>query len=419
MITYQDIVINRMRGYRILELTIKQKVFEHAKASVRLLVENEMGSSLVEHITENELTVIEALGHRIFAGTPTDISLSHRDGGTILKLELISTTKLLDCAFKTRSFQNTGIPYAKLMQDVVGGAGNVHANGLSKSTEGILIQYQETDWAFVRRLAARCGTFVSADVRATKPSIYVGVAPSTNADVPQVGSMLKGEVITEVNSSLVRGILVTTTKTTPMELVLSLAPAMYSANPIVGKIFSGTVMAVNADSVQVHITDIDGSFAVGNWWFSYSTIYSSPSNDAGIYSMPKVGESVRVFFPTDDPSEAFAAGSLNGRESGASSKEKVYTSPEGMGVKYYEGGLTIYTKDKSVSINLGADGTLDIKANQNIDIVCQENIVFSSGEKLVISAGKSVFLGGANSFINLDARNGGTLDMYSQKIFVL
>ncbi len=419
LITYQDIAINGSQGFRIQELTIQQKVFEHAQAYIKLLIDNEAGMSLVEHITENELTIIEALGRRIFAGTPTDVKLSHKDGDTILKLELISTTKLLDCTYKKRSFQSTGIPYATLMQEVVGGAGTVYVNGISNVTEGILVQYQETDWAFVRRLATRCGTFVSADVRASKPSIYVGVAPNTNHDVPQAGSMRDGEVITEVNSRLIRGILITTVKTTPIDLVLSQAPLMYSTNPVVGKIFAGTVMAVNADSVQVHITDIDGSFEAGNWWFSYSTIYSSPSNGAGIYSMPKVGETVRVFFPTDDPSEAFAAGSLNARESGTSSKEKVYTSPEGMGVKYYEGGLTIYTKDKSVSIDLSADGTMEIRANQSIDIACMENVVFSSGDKLSITAGKEVFLGAANSFIDLNAQGDGTQDIYSQKIFVL
>ena len=76
---------------------------------------------------------------------------------------------------------------------------------------------------------------------------------------------------------------------------------------------TGKVTAVLADKVQVFLNSVDlQEDSSSNWWFPlfpYSTAYSS-SDGSGWYSMPAVGDEVRVFFPSGNEADAFAASSV-------------------------------------------------------------------------------------------------------------
>ena len=134
--------------------------------------------------------------------------------------------------------------------------------------------------------------------------------------------------------------------------------------------------------------------------------------------MPKVNEPVRVFFPSENLDEAFAASSVNVREMGSDNKEKVFTSPEGMTVKFYEGGIFIACKEKKVFIDLQKDGKILIDSNKNISVVANANINLESGSKIDVKSDKDIFIGTKQSFIELSSKEGGKIDIYSQKVFV-
>lgn len=418
LITYKDIVVSGIKNLHILELKIHQKICEHATAQLRLMVEREDGLAYIEQATEKDLVKIEIRGEVVYVGTISKMQLSHIEEDSILDLELISTSKFLDCTYRSRSFQKVGILYADLMQNAIGANGSIVPDFKNDPTKGILIQYQETDWEFVRRLALKCEAVISPDMKSEQAVVYVGIAPNSRGFIEQVGSVQDGELIVEVENELVRGELVSKVRTAEEEQVSRNIPSDYIVNPVVGKIFSGVVKAVRMDQIQAHIIDIDDEYEEGNWWFPYSTIYSSPQNHAGIYAMPMPEETVRLFFPSEDPAEAFAAGSNNNRELGENGKEKIFTSPDGMGVKFYEGGLMLYNKDKTIYIDLRADGEVVLHSKQNIEIIAKENMFLAAGEKLYITSEKEVYIGTKQSFIDLNASNGGTIDLYSSKIFV-
>lgn len=418
LITYKDIVVGGIKNLHILELKIHQKICEHATAQLKIMVEREDGLAYIEQATEQDLVKIEIRGEIVYVGTVSKMQLSHIEAGSILSLELISTSKLLDCTYRSRSFQRVGISYSDLMQKAIGTNGLIVSDFSDDSTKGILIQYQETDWEFVRRLALKCEAVISPDMKSEQAVVYVGTAPNSLGFIEQVGSVQDRALIVEVESELVRGELLSRVRTAQKGQALRDIPSDYIVNPVVGKIFSGVVKAVSMDQIQAHIIDIDDEYEEGNWWFPYSTIYSSPQNDAGIYAMPMEEETVRLFFPSEDPAEAFAASSNNNRELGETGKEKIFTSPDGMGVIFYEGGLKLYNKDKTIYIDLRADGEVELRSMQNIEIIAKENMFLNAGEKLCITSEKEVYLGTAQSFIDLNASNGGTIDMYSSKIFV-
>lgn len=78
----------------------------------------------------------------------------------------------------------------------------------------------------------------------------------------------------------------------------SFAAAPIANAQAAGKIMTGIVQNVEMDKVQVFFNSIDASYdGGGDWWFPYSTSYSS-QDGSGWYSMPAAGDEVRVFFPS-------------------------------------------------------------------------------------------------------------------------
>ncbi len=419
MITYRDISVQGVRHKGILELKISQKICEHASALLSLLVDPDDGREFIEHATEKTMIKIRIRGTCVFSGILSDARLSSVDAGMILNLKLNSLSKLLDSACKKRSFQKIGIPYSMLMQKIVGNTGRIVPNFSDKPTEGIIIQYQETDWSLIRRLAIEVGSFVNPCLNSDIPVVYVGIVKPTHDYFDMAGCMSDGAtIIYAATCELKGGRLVSFCKRVPLSDIAMCFPAGYSTNPVVGKIFKGVVQAVKSDAIQAHITDIDDEYEAGDWWFPYSTIYSSPANGAGIYSMPLEGESVRLFFPSSNPAEAFAAGSTNQRDWGMTNKGKVFTSPEGMGVMFYEGGLALYDKNRVLFIDLNENGNITIYSNKNIECIAKKNFYIRASGSLNIASDKEVYLGAKGSFIELKEENGGRIDFRSRGIYI-
>lgn len=417
-ITYEHLQISGVEYGHILELKISQKLCEHSVAFLKLETEPDKAKSFLNHITEQEIIHIIAKGQIIFAGIVTDTSISYYENDAHLNLSLVSTSKAVDCIYESHSYQKVGINLSEVMKKAVGGNGIVETHFEDKPTEGILIQYQETAWNFVRRLAIANESFIVPDITSDKPKIIVG-PKSTAADlIVYAGTLKEGHCVTEVTTEMKKGVLVTNYSVEKLSTVQGVIPAYYKANPAAGKIFSGVVKKLNGDTLQAHITDIDAEYEEGNWWFPYSTIYSSPTKMAGIYSMPKAEETVRLFFPSENSADAFAASDSCAREIGADSQEKIFTSPKDMSVKFYHEGLMISCAGKTVFVDLKKDGEILLRSNKQISLIAKNGMWLSPSENLKVMSDEEIYVGTKQSFIDLKAENGGTVDIYSQKIFV-
>ncbi|MFQ7874107.1 phage baseplate assembly protein V [Enterocloster sp.] len=77
----------------------------------------------------------------------------------------------------------------------------------------------------------------------------------------------------------------------------------YFNQNITGVSIDGTISGVQRDRVQVEMEIEAGDGGSERYWFPFSTVAAS-SDGSGWYCMPEAGESVRVYFPTDDEKEA-------------------------------------------------------------------------------------------------------------------
>lgn len=87
-----------------------------------------------------------------------------------------------------------------------------------------------------------------------------------------------------------------------------LVPEEYNLK-MIGNSLSGKISAVQKAVVQISI-DKDENKSSGVRWFPYSTIYSTPDG-TGWYCMPEIGDTIRLYVPTEHDEEAYVANSVH------------------------------------------------------------------------------------------------------------
>jgi hypothetical protein len=447
-ITYENIKVSGVPFVRILECTIAHNANEHAYATIKGELDSESGNDCVERLDETSVITIttqaEGQPSTLFCGVISSTSVSNNGGYTVLEISLISTSYLLDIQRKNKSFQNKGKTYEEILNEAVGGAAIINFCVTDKATGTIVMQYNETDWQFIKRMAGEFGAPVITSITSQTPYITIGMPASpNNASFNQafytsglngdqynnamanktgldmkimkdfsgtnvksynfcfvgdgVTSIVESGKVKGIKAGLVDGIM-------GINYIVAGENAFFSEktsnSQIAGKMFTGIVQNVKKDTLQVHLVDIDDSFdAGGDYWFPYSTAYSS-SDGSGFYCMPEVNDTVRVFFPSNKPEDAFVASSANTSPL-ENPKHKMWRGPGGKDILMTEEGLYINGKDGKIFINLVKDEGITIYSGAAINIMSETNINVVAHEDLVIQAENEIHIGSNESFINL------------------
>lgn len=414
-VNYDNLVVTGISYLSVQKLEITQRVNHHAMAEVHLEVEREEGQSYMQEVHEGEVVTI-GIPEIVFAGLIESASINYEDSYTVLKLNLVSTSMLWDLQKINRSYQKIGTNYSRIMKQSTNGLGTIEFYGNDLVSDSLIVQYQETVWEFILRLASVCGEPVYVDPADTAPHITVGSGNSkethsstvsgtggeagkTRGYVSLGGKTAGGAGIGATKSSMAQGELITSYNSMPADGLVPVTPPPKFA----GRVMAGTVQAVERDMVQVHITDLDNDYDSGsNTWFQYSTLYSSGTNDAGIYCMPIVGDPVRVFFPSENLSEAFASSSQTVRGVLSDHEEKGFHTPDGMTVLFGKEGLFLSCKNKNIEILLYKDGRVAISSETAIGIHAKGNVAMMANEgEISVQSDEKICLVTGNSMISM------------------
>lgn len=87
---------------------------------------------------------------------------------------------------------------------------------------------------------------------------------------------------------------------------------------IIGASLDATILATKNDTVKVAVAVDGGQKESEAKWFPYSTVYSSPDG-TGWYCMPEKGDKVRLYFPNEFEEEGYIISSINLGNTGAES----------------------------------------------------------------------------------------------------
>ncbi|WP_254495413.1 contractile injection system protein, VgrG/Pvc8 family [Brevibacillus sp. RS1.1] len=450
------------------DVRIVKKVNEHARLFVTGIIPEEKSDRYIEMATSEDtvaLNLVEngSLTKTLFKGLVDSVSVNFVHGVYHLELEAVSHTQRMDGQRKMRSFQHKQMTYASLLDEITkdypGSDYLDHAsNGAPLGT--IAIQYQETDWEFLKRLASRFGSILVAEAVADKPKFWFGLPEGRTAQLTDASytiskrlspymettengyaaGMSENDFLTyEVESGQVLQLgdrvnyqgkeLVVAGSTTRIEHALlihtyQLMPeAGIRQNPIrnddiCGAALEGKIIDIQKDTVKIHL-DIDPKQPKAEAsWFPYATVYSAEGN-SGFHCMPQMGDSVKLYFSTPDEEGAMAVSSV--RKGGGSTAKT--GNP---GIKYWGtnfgkelmmGGKELVltakeSKEGNIFIKLHEEDGIEIHSMHPIVFSSEKDMEITSDTKVEIKAKEAIYLMCSTSSMILD----GEVDLQAPKI---
>lgn len=445
--------------YKALQnIVIKSTVNNHTEASVTMRIKDEDQEQYIAALAEQTWVKITGAGEQnggnairtvLFYGLVTDFTFSHDGYETILELKITSGTVLMDLQPHFRVFQNKDALcadiYGKLTASYEDGMA-VCMEGQENRTEGVLIQYQETDWKFIRRLAGRKGLYLVPDVTKKGVKYTIGLPQENQRTIAtdkikikldineymekskngmsalQSADMMElivedREIYRIGDSMLYRGkkyyIWQIVTRYDGAECVhtyyfrtkeaLKVLPAVHQE--VTGCSFDAVITDVRKDKVQVEIAQDEWRAADGKKWFLYSTVYSS-ADGTGWYCMPEIGDSVCLYVPEKEE-DSFIISAVH-KETDSARQNPDYKS---LKTKY--GKEILFTPD-SILVTNNQGMIVEMNDSEGITITSDKDIVIEAEENLTIASTNASLLIAADDIVQV--KQGGTTMTLSEDI---
>lgn len=451
-ITYENIKVDGAPIEKVLELHIAHAPNSHGYARVKGIAPYESAQDFAKRADETTgiaiTTTAEGQPGRLFYGVISSLNIEQLPEYAVIDLSIETTSSRLDAKKCSRTFQNTQKTYGQILNQIMAGNGTVSVMVSDKPIGGLIMQCDETDWEFTVRMASQLGVPAFANIIAQTAQIYIGLPPAgqsktiqtvsfdyakSDADYQSMTSnnsmaasamredfsseqvhsydyLYLGDTVnlnggtsqvSAVRADLTDGILQCTYS---LSLKTGFRVPEVKNQQASGRMMTGIVTKVEADKVQVFLNSVDPEAdGSSDWWFPYSTAYSS-QDGSGWYSMPAEGDEVRVFFPSGNEKDAFAASSVakNVREN---VKDKCWSGLNGKQILMTPEGLAIICKEGKIYLKLTNEKGIEIVSDLDINITSGTRVNIQGGKEVKIIAKNEVMVGTASSY--MDIRNEG------------
>ena len=342
----------------------------------------------------------------LFSGYPEKVEIKKERGYRIADIQAVSGTILLDQKKSNRVFQ-------KKVQTHMGIASAVTADtdhsacilpGSDMRTGGTLIQYQETDWRFLKRMASQLGLPLVPDTSYYYPRFYLGLPEGEKRELGEIIScdlcfdgryyavsgkclvdredFICYDVVTRTSLSLGdrvtyegRELHVSQKKTELAggEVIFTyrLAGNSYTWVPwednpdYTGMSFVGSIVGTQGEQVEVAF-DIDKSAAGGNRYGF------APATGNLMYCMPQKGTKTALYIGNGDEAQGIATGCI--RTNGSTCEGTTIESNGGLVLMAKEGirleSMTgIAMQGMSDIMALYAEGASSLCVNGSVDML--------------------------------------------------
>ncbi|MFM9281132.1 contractile injection system protein, VgrG/Pvc8 family, partial [Paenibacillus jiagnxiensis] len=430
------------------KLKITRAINEHAYLHISGVLPEEQGAACIGQSMEEEPIVLRQLDEqgqsvrRLFHGLVTRMSVQCIRGVYTFELEAASHSYQMDILLKKRSFQDIHRTYDDLVTALVRKYryGDLIDTVTDRAKLGaFVLQYQETDWAFLKRLASRFGSVLVPEVTAASPKLFFGMPegklfklyrevsyrvrktfyePGAGSQGKRDGSYMiysfeslqyfalgdfvtlpigdgKELVVVRAVTRLRDGLLYTVYD---LQAEQDIRYARYENEQAAGITLMGKVLQVQQDGVQVKL-DIDPEQDQATaCWFPVATRYVAEGH-SGWYDMPEIGDQVQLYLPTAREAEAFVTDSLRQqRYTQGEPGVKAWRHAGGSGMEMAADSLTLSTPGEmsillheSSGITVSSPGDIEVKGG---------SIKLDAGQTLSLQAGTGLYLkGGASSMV--------------------
>lgn len=423
---------------QITEFQMTKQVNDHIYLMIKGILNKDNAEEILErkkYIEEISVTLIESGSENVtlFRGIIKEISISMEGQIYNVKLQAVSYTYLLDQEKKFRTFQNVKQTYKDLVKEVLASydAAVIYPCGEEK-IETMQVQYQETDWEFLKRMASQLHTVLVADSYIDKAAFYFGMREG------------KKDLQLPVESCTVRDCVTYESRYREYEFVSSCLAELgdktiyhkmsmqiykfqlclvqqelkyiyhlrshekckkkpYNNFGLVGVSLKGKVVDVDHNKLRISIEG-DKGLQIEKRWFDYATVYSSPEGNAW-YFMPEKGDEIRLYFPDEKAEHAYVLNTVHtGEPSERKNPEcKFIRTKRNQEIRFTPGQIKI-TNHKGMSIVLDDEEGIELKSNKNIILEAGQSIELNSGGVVAVKGKSAVILKQSNNMIAV--RNG-------------
>lgn len=457
MTDYQNLQIQPFQLVSIQDLRLTKKVNEHATLHLTGIVPEEIRDQYVE-LTETQTTIevnqLVAKGAPIplFKGMILSIQVRMTRGIYYMEMEAASSSYLLDIKRQHRSFQDTSILYDALLKQI--GASYQGFDVIDEATNGaklesFTLQYAETDWQLMKRLASRFQAGLVPAVTFAQPKLYFGMPigrdqgklkdyhytvrkkladylcyiENGNSGMEEydflsyevetdkvfaIGDTVNfngrtlyvGEVLTTMANGLLKHHYTLCTQNGLKQ------PEIFNER-LTGLSLEGKVLEVAKDHLKLHLAIDEKQDKDKAHWFLYASPYTAEGN-SGWYAMPEINDFVQLSFPTQREETAVVSHSIRkNRQSSATNKlddpaTKYYRTAFGKEIKMSPDEIVITAKDGGVFIRLNEASGIELYSKGAIQFISQADIAVNAGKKLVVSAEESISLQCKESKVTMD-----------------
>lgn len=440
----ERLFVRPFEDFQVLDYKSIQQINEHARAEVKGRVPySRKEDYIVAGKGQTWVQVVAESGGEesiLFYGVVEQLSIEAKDGACMVVFHLASGTLLMDFEEHIRSFQKENLTYSDLLDTCNQGyekALKIMTEGKGKSICQFIMQYQETDWDFIKRLAAMNHTVLFADCHTKGERYHFGIPDRKSAKEETVTEYQTQYNIHEYWHKKKQGLKISpeavvsyiwesreSHKLGEQKLIYGkecfiwrvescrkgnelyhtsfmkprsgfLVPVQYNSH-ISGVSLLGKVIRVRSNKVQIKIISDENKGQTELKWFSFSTVYSS-QDGTGWYCMPEIGDTVRLYFPTTMEQESYVSSAYH--EEGTKLRQQpenkfwrnkegkeIQLSPERILLTNNDGTYIELSDEKGIemvsdgSISVRARGTLSITSDSTIELNAPGDITLKQGE---------------------------------------
>ena len=431
------------------KICINKEINNHFTAEIRGIIEDELEEKylkmLIYHVWCRMIVVDENKVEKVlFCGIVTDFSIEYNRNDKVFSLEIKSGTYLMDIYTHLRSFQNDEISYCKILdilkENYLKYEYMYLFNLENDKVHDFLLQYQETDWEFIKRVASlthqcivpedrQCGIKYSLgfakgkecfldiknNFRIKKELINYSKNPDfidadfliyifIDREIYQIGDYMTINSTTvyiyKIESNYSNGELLHTYYLRSKKGIQT--EVQY--NNIQGISLEATVTEIKETKVKIRIKEDENINQTILKWFPFSTVYSS-ADGTGWYFMPEINDEVRFYLPNNREADGYVISAIHLETHNSARK-----NPNNKSIKNKYGKEILFTPDSliltnnnGIKIELSDNNGINIESDKSITINATQDLTVSSSEaSLVISGTDSVFLNQNGTSIKLE-----------------
>lgn len=439
------IKINGQSIYKIVtKLEIEVRINHHGFLTVCGIVD---GTNVVNI---NEILTLEVQQEdkiiSLFQGYIVKAEIQYENQMKYLFLTSISATFKFDIDKKNRSFQNTNMIFGELTRQIAGkGRAIIVPDKARTSIKKLWIQYNETDWEFLKRLAGYLHTVIIPEVTNIFPQCSLGVIKGRMYEIKldlvdnysidldhetyyQKKNLIKcntqnfKRVYLKVNKNFNLGdkvrinqdyFIITEKKILLEKGILTfyylfsteIAACLwnYGNQALAGTSLKGNVIDRENESVRVHL-DIDKDPPKeSDILFNYA-----PLTGNIMYALPEVGTAVSLYFPTAEESEGIAVESFHKKILYPDGSVKCLSTYENKMIKMNQSSLEFKGEEQGQF--------LKISDRDGIYLDSSSNIYLNAGTSIIIETEGMIYAESEDTLLLSDSKYGDFVELVENNI---